>query len=426
MDEEENMNFPKKTGIFLGDRGPAFKDLIIKVLRYGQITEKYLQFLTTPEHILLYGDAFTSEHVDSKNNYQIYEQLGDLSVNKFIVEYIYTRFPQLRCCEGVKIVARLRINYGSKESFHAIADELGFFDFITATNDARYRQKKSLLEDVFEAFIGMTEMLLNEVFHGVGWGFCYTMLKGIFDKKKISLEYEDLYDAKTRLKELIDQFHQSLGPIVYEDKKTDLIATSYIYRLKGAQFTTNADGKVNMNNYTGRYTKVLIGQGSAALKANAQQNAASEALKNLAKEGFVKYPPRIYARMSKANYEEKETTKQDVLKICETEGKINEQFFTKGKSKYQPKYTSTALIFYCRQRDLKGIKECVAMGANPNVKDSEGLSALDILLIGRTDKDLVNQVLKEFSRFPKLDMSEIVYQIYSLPYALDKSRLNLV
>jgi uncharacterized membrane protein YuzA (DUF378 family) len=66
------------------------------------------------------------------------------------------------------------------------------------------------------------------------------------------------------------------------------------------------------------------------------------------------------------------------------------------------------------------------MGANPNVKDSEGLSALDILLIGRTDKDLVNQVLKEFSRFPKLDISEIVYQIYGLPYALDKNKLNLV
>ena len=89
---------------------------------------------------------------------------------------------------------------------------LNFWPFISAAIEGternqkyRNRNKKDLLEDVLEAFIGCTEYLLDEAFRpGVGYGIVYDILESIFNELPMSLEYEDLYDAKTRLKETTD------------------------------------------------------------------------------------------------------------------------------------------------------------------------------------------------------------------------------
>jgi dsRNA-specific ribonuclease len=407
------------TGIYLGNRGVAFKKLITGLLKKGNIKQKYIDILTTPESMEAYAAAFTSEQVDDTNNYQVYEQLGDLTGNKFIVWYIYKRFPQLKCAEGVKVAARLRINLGSKNSFCSIAEDNGFWDFISATNELRQRKKKPLLEDVFEAFLGATETLLDEHTRiGVGYACVYKILGAIFDEMPISLRYEDLYDAKTRLKELFDIHADKLGPLRYEEKREELVAYSMIYRLDGAKYDTRPDGTVNMNSIVGRYNKVLIGKGSAALKADAEQVAAADALKNLASQGYVKHAPSIYARFAGTRKEEKrKTDKQDVLKIIESPEKINEQFFTRGKSKYQSKYTSTAMTHFCRKRDLAGIKRCLEMGADPNVADSEGMTAFDALLIGvMREKFIFRAMSAMLNSCSSLDLHKNVFQVYYSQY----------
>jgi dsRNA-specific ribonuclease len=407
------------TGIYLGDRGVAFKKLITGLLKKGNIKQKYIDILTTPESMEAYAAAFTSEQVDDTNNYQVYEQLGDLTGNKFIVWYIYKRFPQLKCAEGVKVAARLRINLGSKNSFCSIAEDNGFWDFISATNELRQRKKKPLLEDVFEAFLGATETLLDEHTRiGVGYACVYKILGAIFDEMPISLRYEDLYDAKTRLKELFDIHADKLGPLRYEEKREELVAYSMIYRLDGAKYDTRPDGTVNMNSIVGKYRKVLIGKGSAALKADAEQVAAADALKNLASQGYVKHAPSIYARFAGTRKEEKrKTDKQDVLKIIESPEKINEQFFTRGKSKYQSKYTSTALTHFCRKRDLSGIKRCLEMGADPNVADSEGMTAFDALLIGVVREKFIFRAMSAMlNSCSSLDLHKNVFQVYYSQY----------
>lgn len=384
-------------GIYFGPRNAEFKSHIISILNRGNLKQKYIDILTTPENIEVYASAYTSELVDEVNNYQTLEQKGDLSGNKFIVDYIYDRFPQLNCAEGVKVAARLRINYGSKNSFCKIADSLGCWKFITATNDLRQRKKKPLLEDVFEAFLGATETIINNEFMiGVGYACIYKILKSIFDEMKISLLYEDLYDAKTRLKELFDIHSDRLGALLYEDSKEDLLTTSIIYRLDGARFQTRPDGTVNMNSAPiGPYRKVVIGKGTAASKADSQQSAASDALKRLSLQGFIKYAPAVYTRFASGN-EKKDTTEADVLKICGNPANIDNLLPTRGKTKYQNKYLSTVLIKYCRQRDYDGIKICLNMGANPNIVDSDGMSSTDVLLIGPKRPKLVQKVLKKF------------------------------
>lgn len=401
------------TGMYLGSRDDSFKTLLVQVLKKGHLKTKYLNVLTSEESLVEYSSAFTSELVDQNNNYQVYEQIGDLAGNKFIVCYIYRRFPQLKCAKGVKVAARLRINYGSKQSFCKIAEGLGFWDFISATNELRNRKKKDLLEDVFEAFLGATESILDDEF-GIGTGYkcVYKILEGIFDNIDISLKYEDLYDGKTRLKELFDIYGEQLGPLVYEDRRDDDGAHSTCYRYDGASYATRPDGSVNTKKIIGTYQKVKIGEGSAELKADAQQEAAKSAIRNLAQQGYKKHAPRIYAYFS-GDREEEKTTEESVISMIENKKNIDEQYQTRGKSKYQCKYTSTVLAKYCRERDYDGIKICLKCGADPNVKDSEGMTSTDLLLIGKTDEVFVKKVLKRFLKVEdRLEINKHIFKVY--------------
>jgi dsRNA-specific ribonuclease len=355
----------------------------------------------------MFGCAFTSELVDPDNNYQVFEQIGDLSGNKFIVSYMYNRFPQLNCSEGVKVIARLRINYGAKESFCEIAKNLGFWPFISATNNLRQRKMKSLLEDVFEAFLGVTEKILDTKKRvGVGYGIVYDILTTIFNEIDISLRYEDLYDAKTRLKELFDMHESVIGSLVYKENKIDQITFSIAYRF-------------HEKNY------IKIGEGSAALKADAQKNAAISALTNLSKQGWNKPVPSIYQKFNK-NETEKTKELLSVSIITKLWGNdINILQPTKEKNKHQSNYLSTPLSLYCRLRDINGVDSCMEMGADPNIKDSEGMYPIDLLFIGKTDEIVVEKIMKLILKKGVFNMSQHVFNSYFTNYR-DKYFITII
>ena len=117
--------------IYIAPRDNTFISLIRSVITKGNLKQKYIEPLLNEENMEIFSQVFThkSVYTDTRPNYnyEVYEQLGDVSANKFIVWYMYKRFPQLNCLEGVKIVARLRINYGAKQSFYRIAENLGFW-----------------------------------------------------------------------------------------------------------------------------------------------------------------------------------------------------------------------------------------------------------------------------------------------------------
>jgi len=405
----------KKLGIYLGSRGEDFKSLIKSVLRKGNLKSKYIKMLTDERSMRIYSAAFTSELVDPVNNYQVLEQVGDLTGNKFIVNYMYEKFPQLDCAEGVKVVARLRINYGAKQSFSEIARRLGFWNFISATTDLRQRKMKPLLEDVFEAFLGATERILDKRKRvGVGYAIVYDILANIFDEMDISLRYEDLYDAKTRLKELFDMYESKLGPLVYRERKHDSITYSTVFRVQNGRYQERPDGSINKKKIMGgRYVK--IGEGSAALKADAQQNAAVNALDTLKKQGWSKPVPVIYQR-----FNDRVDMKAEVV-TCESVQRkwgndLNALQATKEKTKYQSKYQSTPLAMYCRLRNTDGVKVCLDLKANPNVPDSEGMFATDLLFIGNIDEKRVKNILKILIKIGNLKMHQAVFKMYFTRY----------
>jgi dsRNA-specific ribonuclease len=388
-------------------------------LNKGKLKQKYIDILTTQESINIYSAAFTSELIDEQENYQVYEQLGDLIGNQFIVWYIYRRFPQLKCMDGVKVAARLRINYGSKQSFYKFAEELGFWPFISATNDLRYRKKKDLLEDVFEAFLGATALILDEKIKiGVGNAAIYQLLKIIFNEIDISLRYEDLYDPKTRLKELFDIYEDKLGPLLYETSRNEKIATAKVFRVEGGNYFVQHNGKINKKRIVGG-KKILIGTGTAALEADAQQFAAKQGLETMKLQGFFKIPPKCYRQfMNPEDIKEQQITKHYILQKYNSD--INALVKTKDKSKYQCKYQSTVLAMFCRKRNIDAIKLCLEMKADTNITDTDGLYPLDLLFIGPKDPELVQQItqiLLDYGLKPTL--TNMVFHNYYSKYNTD-------
>jgi dsRNA-specific ribonuclease len=305
--------------LYEGSRGEDFKEFIISLLKKGKLKDKYIQILTTEEAMEKYGFAFTADsRVNPENNYECYEQMGDAAASHFMVSYFFRRFPQLECSAGNKVVCRLRINYGAKQSFSSIATELGFWKFITCPETGNIPKKKyrnthmkDLLEDVFEAFLGCTEKLLDEAFRqGVGYAIIYDILSNIFDKIPISLEYEDLMDAKTRLKETFDLnwIGNQLGKLVYvntvvstiaDDGKPKFMHLCKIYRAPpgvstGMKTPENMDEVINKPPWRFDYVEmryyntkwVFISQAMAISKSESEQTAAEIAIKIL-KDGIM-------------------------------------------------------------------------------------------------------------------------------------------
>ena len=266
--------------VYLGLRDESFRDLIRGLLERGKLKAKYIDLLTTDESMKVYGQAFTAASANPDVNYEIFEQLGDVSANKFIVWYAYRRFPQLECPLGVKVVARLRINYGARQSFSEIGERLGFWPYISASEDDRLRKKKDKLEDCVESFIGCTEYLLDKAFRpGVGYAIVYDILSSIFDEIPMSLRYEDLYDAKTRLKELFDLYKSKLGTWAFVDNRDDMLAISQVYMIppnsRNKQVIKRKIG-VGENDVIQEAPSdwQMMGEGKAAKKGDAQQKAA--------------------------------------------------------------------------------------------------------------------------------------------------------
>jgi dsRNA-specific ribonuclease len=62
----------------------------------------------------------------------------------------------------------------------------------------------SLYEDVFESFFGAIVILSEKFGKGYGYNLIYGIASKMFDKTSISLNIDDLFDAKSRVKEIYD------------------------------------------------------------------------------------------------------------------------------------------------------------------------------------------------------------------------------
>lgn len=274
------------TQFYAGIRGDKFHEFVRGILSMGKLKPAYQDALFKPENIELLNMAFTSLEFDTTNNYEMFEQMGDMTINKFIVMYTHRKFKHLNNAEGVKLVARVRILHGSKEKLCKIAETLGFWDYISCSTVQREKMKKDMLEDVFEAFFGAIEYILDLEFrNGVGYSISYDILEKIYDTHvQISLKLEDLFDSITRLKEYFDK---SSNDFVYVKEHNQEVSNMICV----AVFAGNKDviSKLrayscndtnDIRNFPAMHMVIAIGRGHGHTKKIASQNAANSAIKS--------------------------------------------------------------------------------------------------------------------------------------------------
>lgn len=270
---------------YIGDRSHRFEQVILGLFKLAGVSETRLPMYVNKQTLPMYGMAFTSSTVDEEHNYETFEQMGDATIGKFIVWSSYEKFPQMRGNpDAVEIVARMKINLGSKDTLSQIAENLGFWPFITASEEVRYSFKKKLLEDVFEACIGAIEYVVyyysdsNRVHPGLGYGIVYELLLKVFEPYNLDIDYNVLVDAKNRLKGVFDQYKTLLGSDpVYESKRVNRDDSPSVF-------------VVSVRDHSG----AVLGTGSAALKKDAEKKAAEQAIAKLALKGYIKPAPRLY------------------------------------------------------------------------------------------------------------------------------------
>lgn len=262
-------------------------DLLTKIFKRGKLRQEYIDFLCSQSESYMHN-AFTSSEYDTIKNYQVYEFLGDSVINNFVPYYFFRKYPQLHCDEGVKVLNRLKANFVSCRSLASIANSLGFWPYIRChnKNNITPQKKNDLLEDVFEAFFGFTVWLLDEEYSiGVGPGLVYDILEDIFDDIPVSLEYDDLYDAKTRLKELFDHYPTELG-LFKRNKDRNTPANLYIHHeYNKVVFRHRAPGtssKLQKN----IPVEIGVAEGNGT-HADREQEASRQALEYFKQKGIV-------------------------------------------------------------------------------------------------------------------------------------------
>lgn len=143
-----------------GKRGGILKEKVFEIWKNGGLSKKVMEKAYDSD---VMNRVFTHDSASESDNYQYLELLGDVSANHAMILYLdRVRFKHFRRDpKSVPILTRIKNNIVSKESFYRLSSIMEFWPFISATEDCMHRMKKPLLEDVFEAFMGATEMLID-------------------------------------------------------------------------------------------------------------------------------------------------------------------------------------------------------------------------------------------------------------------------
>lgn len=220
----------------------------------NQLKSKYKIKFDNPK---LLEEAFThssyaNEHPnDGVRDYEKLEFLGDAVLELAISDYLYRNFSQLN--EGE--LTRMRSNIVDTEGFAEFAKQFGFpaeINLGRGEEKAGARSRKTLLEDIFEAFNGA--LFLDQGMSAVEHFLSLTVFP-LIDAGK--------FDASRDYKTDLQEFLQQDGPvkIEYEVLKEEQMPSNFTVQLV-------VNGKI-------------MSQGKGHNKKAAEQEAAKAALNKL-------------------------------------------------------------------------------------------------------------------------------------------------
>ena len=215
---------------------PSFTKLIYGLTKLSGLTETQLKKIVNPHTIeTVYKVVFTHSSA-SKDNYEYYEFRGDGVVNKAIINFVVDRFPQLCMPEGVPILTNLKNRLQSTQVLSRLGRKLKITQFLIQQTNIPINIE-SVSEDIFEAYFGATEMLIDRILPGVGYTACQRILFKILEREQISLAFEDIYFSKSVIKEFLEKAPYK-GDFKFARERNEKIVTSTLFiTLSGITYT---------------------------------------------------------------------------------------------------------------------------------------------------------------------------------------------
>jgi len=269
---------------YVGKRGLEFSGMLSKLLKKGEISQEYIDQLLDREGIDQFSVAFTHETSHPIKNYELLETLGDQTANKCVLWYFSKRFPSIFCPQGSDIITRIKIKYIQSESFSEMSDKLGFWDYIsmdmqTRTGNNKDSPRHKILEDVFESFCAVVEILLDKKFGiGTGYSACFQIISKIMDDMNVCIDYITLNNPISILKEIYDKLISSGS------------------RQKQVEYKIISPTHITVYDIIPNQSTRLIGEGIGLTSDLAKQEAAKSAIETLKKEGISKKIPDAYLK----------------------------------------------------------------------------------------------------------------------------------
>lgn len=201
-----------------------FKLCINDMLERTGIPQDSLDDMQNQEVYDEFAKCFVPYAIDKINNYELYEIVGDSTLNKCMISYLSNiLFPLIRSKDSSKSVgymAVLKSYYVSKHFYAPLSEQLGFDEFVKrvclfneASIDAYFSGKskgyKDLYEDAIEAFIGCLETQIDR-YVGMHRGYVYVanFIYDLLSNVEIDFSPDKLLPKVSILKEANDRIRQ--------------------------------------------------------------------------------------------------------------------------------------------------------------------------------------------------------------------------
>lgn len=288
-----------------------FKLFIQGLLKKGRVKKNNIKLFTNETNLLIFREAFTHKTYNDEYNYELYEFLGDTTVNDITARYIHDRFPRI---VSVKWLTRIKHNLISTKILGKFAEKDGWLPHILygdeiaeiiAGKDKEYSDDyNGMLEDVFEGFTGaLVSVIDKEKRRGVGYAVAYNIVESYLDTLEISLQFEDQWDSKSRLKEIFDQYKWELDKNIHSVRldlvgsgKNKTIDPTITERLRGNVWETTIYGFPKGNKMISDENKMVIAKVTDKTKKLSQQSASEKGIKKLEKFNIISIPPDPYQK----------------------------------------------------------------------------------------------------------------------------------
>ena len=218
----------------------------------GDLMKVLAQFNINTNHKSLYEEAFTHTSYANEqktDSYERLEYLGDAVLELIMSEYLYKNTEYE---EGM--MTKLRAHYVCENALYTYSMRLGLNEFVLLGHGEETsggRTRKTIIADIFEAFIGA--MFLDQGLDFVK-KFIYQNVIPVIEKKEVDF----FSDYKSILQEYVQTDRRSLEyEVINEEGPSHNKLFTVVVKIDG----------------------IVYGKGVAHSKKEAEQEAAHDALK---------------------------------------------------------------------------------------------------------------------------------------------------